>query len=275
MPADEATSADEADGESPSERFVELLPPLRTTTAREEIKRNMSDAVASGLAKISNGITPTKAEIREVRRSCFQTSSSEFGYANQGTDRVFPSACHASRGAQEIRSRIERHGLPSNFISGDSWANHLDDVLHIDICHYPPREEKIRQSGILYLDENGVFGQKSMFTLCSVKVFLGHFHYKIPLKEMQQLVVSSIALMDGISAEGDSDLHTNSSKKAAYDALSYHLFEPSLEIIKEMVKRCRSLKTVTVSGHEMCQKLIERNGFESPLLRRILNACGR
>ena len=254
---------------------------LRRGQRRREtiVERNMSseavDLLASGLEKISAGIAPTKAENREVRRSCFQTPLSEFGYANQGTDRVFPLACNSTRGAQTIRSRIERYGLPSKFIPGDSRAKHLNDVLHIDICHYPLKEEEIRQSGILYLDENGVFGQVSMRTLCSVKVFLGYFHYGIPLKEMQERVVSSIALMDGISAEGDSDLHTNSTKRAAYEAFSFHLFGPSLEIFKEMVKRCKNLKTVTVSGREMCRKLIDSNGFRSSLLRRTLDACGR
>ena len=67
--------------------------------------------------------------------------------------------------------------------------------------------------------------------------------------------------MDGLLVDGDSDLHTNSSKKAEYETLSYHFFEPSLKAFEEMVKLCENLKTVTVFGHEMGMKMVDGRPF--------------
>lgn len=152
----------------------------------------------------------------------------------------------------------------------------LDDVYHIDFGHFPPREEKIQQLGILYLNpKTGVFGQVSMRSLCTLKVLIGHFIYGIPLKAMLKLVIGHIALMDGLMVDGDSDLHTDSSKKAEYEALTYLFFEPSLKAFEEMVMQCTELKTVTVFGHEMGRKMIDGTAFSTSRLQRILVKCGR
>lgn len=228
--------------------------------------------IAAIRAKVSAEIELTKAEITKLRESCFKTSASAFGYANQGVDRPFRMACAATTGARIIQSRIEEYRLPSEFIPGDSQGSSLDDVIHIDFGHFPPKEAKIRQLGNLYLDPaTGLPGQVSMRSLGALKILLGHFLYNEPLKEMQELVMTSIALMDGHLAEADSDLHTNSSKRIEYEGFSHHFFGPSLKAFAEMAQQCRNLKTVTVFGHEMCKELIDSKPLSDPRLRRILD----
>ncbi|EJK73109.1 hypothetical protein THAOC_05287, partial [Thalassiosira oceanica] len=232
--------------------------------------------IAAIRAKVAAEIELTKAEITKLRESCFKTHASAFGYANQGVDRPFRRACAATTGARIIQSRIEEYRLPTEFISGDSRASSLDDVIHIDIGHFPPREEKIRQLGNLYLDPaTGLPGQVSMRSLGALKILIGHFLYNEPLKEMQEKVMTSIALMDGHLAEADSDLHTNSSKRTEYQGFSHHFLGPSLKAFAEMAQQCRNLKTVTVFGHEMCKELIDSKPLSDPRLRRILDVWKR
>ena len=209
----------------------------------------------------------------KLRKWLFTATESD---VNQSTNRPFREACSKSRGAEKIRSLIEKHNLPTQFIPGDSHARSLDDVLHFDIGHYPPKEKEIRQSGILYLNpKNGVFGQVSVRSLHTIKALIGYFIYGVSIKMMLKLVASHIALMDGLLVEGDSDLHTNSTKRAEYEALSHHLLHPSLNVLKEMLKLCKNVKTVTVFGQEMGRTLIDGSTFSSSLLRRTLDECGR
>ncbi|EJK55371.1 hypothetical protein THAOC_24902, partial [Thalassiosira oceanica] len=199
--------------------------------------------IAATLAKISAGIEPTKDEILKLRKWCFpELSESDSGHVNQGADRPFREACAATEGAKKIQSLIEKHNLSTNLTPS------LDDVYHIDFGHFPPKEEKIQQSGILYIN---------------------------PKTGDAELVIGHIALMDGLMVDGDSDLHTDSSKKAEYEALTYRFFEPSLKAFEEMVMQCKYLKTVTVFGHEMGRKMIDGTAFSTSRLRRILDKCGR
>ena len=232
--------------------------------------------IAAILGKIEAGVKLQKGEITKIREHCFKTPASDFPCSQQGLKRPFRVACANTEGAQIIQQLIEDKDLPNQFVPGDSHVRCLGDVIHLDMGHFAPIEENIREKGNLYLDpKTGLPGQVSLRSTHSLKTLIGHFVYGKPAKEMQDLVMSRTALVDVLMADADSYLHTDSTKSAKYDAFFRRFYGPSRKVLKEMIMQCKNLETITVFGHAMCKEMNDDGPLNSSPLRKLLNECRR
>lgn len=234
------------------------------------------EIIAAIRGKIEAGVKLQKSEITKIREDCFVTPASDFPCSQQGLQRPFRAACANTEGARIIQQLIKDKDLHNQFVPGDSYVRCLGDALHFDMGHFPPIEKNIRERGNLYLDPTtGLPGQVSLRSTHSLKVLIGHFVYGKPAKEMQDLVMSSTALVDVLMVDADSYLHTDSTKSDEYDAFFRRFYGPSRKVLKEMIMQCTNLETITVFGHAMCEKMIDGTPLDSSPLRKLLDECGR
>ena len=110
--------------------------------------------------------------------------------------------------------------------------------------------------------------QRSMWKPFKMLVWIGAGLYEEEPDEMQELVMSSSALVDGIAVSGASDLHTDDSKADEYDLFHERFFGPSLEALEGVIPLFLNLKSIVVLGGEMCRSLVD-TGRLSDMLARV------
>ena len=110
--------------------------------------------------------------------------------------------------------------------------------------------------------------QRSMWKPFKMLVWIGAGLYEEEPDEMQELVMSSSALVDGIAVSGASDLHTDDSKADEYDLFHERFFVPSMDALEEMIPLFPNLKCIIVLGGAMCGSLVD-TGLLRDMLTRV------
>ena len=203
----------------------------------------------------------TTPDVEDPLASVCSYSKNDFEYTKLDGAKLRPvQAMHSgTKGARTILERLEKSKtLTNKYVPGDGWSPSHDKVLHIYLGHFPPDELRILLEGNLYLGPNGMPQQVSLRALFKIPIKLGVLNYGADPKAFQELFMSSTAIVDCISVSAASDLHTNSTKKKDYLAYSDLFFEPSLQAVKEFIKSCPNLKTITVFGKAMGDAIVNR-----------------
>ena len=205
---------------------------------------------------------------------CFKKNIDAYEYpfiADENGQRPIQDAYSRTKGALQLVRLVNEHGGDGNkFVPADGWASSQENVTTMVVQHFPSDKEKILTQGILYLDKNGLPGQTSMKKPFTMLTTIGTGIYGEDPVTMQEKVMSSSVLVDGIAVSAPADLHKNDSKATEYEEFKERYHGPSMESLEEMIRSLQNLKCIIVLGEEMCKSLVDTS-----FLRKMLDRIDR
>ena len=187
--------------------------------------------------------------------------------AHEDGQRPIQAAYSRTKGALELDRLVNKHGGDRNkFVPADGWTSSRENVTTMVVQHFPSDKEKILTQGILYLDENGMPGQTSMKKPFKMLTTIGTGIYGEGPVTMQEKVMSSSVLVDGIAVSAAADLHKNYSKATEYEEFKKRYHGPSMDALEEMIPSLPNLKCIIVLGEEMCETLVDTSFLRDMLV---------